>query len=106
MSDEISTDLLVVGSRGLGTVQRILMGSHSEQIVHHSHVPVLVCRSDSEPWPPSHLLIGEDFSDDARRAGDLASSIGGLYGSRATLYYAHPDLPEVPPEEAPEAARQ
>jgi len=36
---EIGAGLLVVGSRGLGTVQRILMGSQSEEIVHHARSP-------------------------------------------------------------------
>src|ERR687885_587441 len=39
---EIDVGLLVIGSRGLGTVQRILMGSQSEEIVHRAQVPVLV----------------------------------------------------------------
>jgi nucleotide-binding universal stress UspA family protein len=90
----------------MGTVRRILMGSHSEEIVHHAHVPVLVVRRGESAWPPSRVIIGEDFSEDARRAGDLATSIGALYGSRALLIYAHPDLPEVPPGEAREAAAE
>ena len=100
LSEEIEVGLLIVGSRGLGTVQRILMGSQSEEIVHHAHVPVLVLRGGDDAWPPERLVIGEDFSDDARKAGDLAASIGALYGSRALLLYAHPDLPEVPPGES------
>src|SRR3712207_9367228 len=32
LSDELGVGLLVVGSRGLGTMRRILMGSHSEEI--------------------------------------------------------------------------
>jgi nucleotide-binding universal stress UspA family protein len=106
LSEELEVGLLVVGSRGLGTVGRILMGSHSEEIVHHAHVPVLVVRRGESAWPPSRVIIGEDFSDDARRAGDLAASIGALYGSRALLIYAHPDLPAVPPGEAREAAAE
>ncbi|CAN5680787.1 universal stress protein [soil metagenome] len=42
LGEEIGAGLLVVGSRGLGTVQRILMGSQSEEIVHHAQIPVLV----------------------------------------------------------------
>ena len=99
LSDELGVGLLVLGSRGLGTVQRILMGSHSEEIVHHAHVPVLVLRRGPEIWPPSRIVVGEDFSDDAKRAGELAASIGKLYGSEVVLTYSHPDLPEVPPGE-------
>jgi len=100
LSEEIEAGLLIVGSRGLGTVQRILMGSQSEEIVHHARVPVLVLRAGEEVWPPERLVIGEDLSDDARKAGELAAGIGALYGSKALLLYAHPDLPEVPPGSA------
>ena len=46
------------------------------------------------------IVIGEDFSDDARKAGDLAAGIGRLYEASGLLVYSHPDLPEVPPGEA------
>ena len=69
-------------------MQRILIGSHSEEIVHHAHVPVLVVRRGDSAWPPERVIIGEDFSDDARKAGELAASIGNLYGSRVLLVNA------------------
>jgi nucleotide-binding universal stress UspA family protein len=106
LSEELGVGLLVVGSRGMGTVRRILIGSHSEEIVHHAHVPVLVVRRGHSAWPPSRVVIGEDFSDHAKKAGELAANIAGLYGSQVTLLYAHPDLPEVPPGEARDAAVQ
>ena len=106
LSDELGVGVLVVGSRGMGTVRRILMGSHSEEIVHHAHAPVLVVRRGESAWPPRRVVIGEDFSDDAKKAGELAANIAGLYGSQVTLVYAHPDLPEVPPGEARDAAVQ
>ncbi|MDQ3862286.1 MAG: universal stress protein [Actinomycetota bacterium] len=97
---EIGAGLLVVGSRGLGTVQRILMGSQSEEIVHRAQVPVLVLTGAEDSWPPVRIVVGEDFSDDARRAGELAAGIGKLYDAAGLLLYSHPDLPEVPPGEA------
>jgi nucleotide-binding universal stress UspA family protein len=105
LGGELGAGLLVVGSRGLGTVQRILMGSQSEEIVHHAQVPVLVLRSAGDSWPPARIVIGEDFSDDAGRAGELAAAIGNLYGAGGMLVYSHPDLPEVPPGEARSAVR-
>ncbi len=104
LSEKLEVGLLVVGSRGLGTVRRILMGSHSEEIVHHSHVPVLVVRRGDSAWPPDRVIVGEDFSDDARKAGDLAAVIAALYGAEMLLIYAHPDLPEIPPSETRDAA--
>ena len=88
LSEELGAGLLVVGSRGLGAMQRILIGSHSEEIVHHAHVPVLIVRRGDSAWPPERVIIGEDFSDDARKAGDLAASIGSLYGSQAIVVNA------------------
>jgi Universal stress protein family len=44
LSEELEIGLLIVGSRGLGGVRRILLGSVSEGIVHHSRRPVLVMR--------------------------------------------------------------
>jgi nucleotide-binding universal stress UspA family protein len=96
---EIDAGLLVVGSRGLGTVRRILMGSQSEEIVHHAQIPVLVLTGAQDFWPPARIVIGEDFSDDARKAGELAAGIGKLYDAEGLLVYSHPDLPEVPPGE-------
>lgn len=37
-------DLVVIGSRGMGTIRRTLMGSVSDYVMHHAHVPVLVCK--------------------------------------------------------------
>ena len=95
LSDELGVGLLVVGTRGMRTMRRILVGSHSEAIVHHAHVPVLVVRRGESVWPPARLVVGEDFSEDAKRAGEIAASIGALYGSHLLLLYANPDLPET-----------
>ena len=44
IAEEIGADLVVVGSRGLGPLGRVLMGSVSESVVRHAHCSVLVVR--------------------------------------------------------------
>jgi nucleotide-binding universal stress UspA family protein len=94
LSEELSVGLLVVGSRGQGRIGRILMGSHSEDIVHRAHFPVLVLRH-SIIWPPTRLVIGDDYSEDAKEAASLAADLGSLFGIReAVLVHAYPPLLE------------
>lgn len=39
-----SYDMIVIGSRGLGTISGLLMGSVSNYVIHHATCPVLVVR--------------------------------------------------------------
>ncbi|XP_062613188.1 universal stress protein YxiE-like [Saccostrea cucullata] len=41
-------DFIVMGSRGLGTLRKTFMGSVSDYIVHHAHIPVTVVRNRDE----------------------------------------------------------
>ncbi|KAL1545610.1 universal stress protein PHOS34-like [Salvia divinorum] len=43
-AEELHVDLLVIGSRGLGTIKRALLGSVSNYCVHHVNCPVLVVK--------------------------------------------------------------
>ncbi len=45
-------DIIVVGSRGLSTAGRFLLGSVSDGILHHVHCSVLVVKSPATPKPP------------------------------------------------------
>ncbi|KAM7439699.1 hypothetical protein ABFA07_011016 [Porites harrisoni] len=40
---ECDVDLVVMGSRGMGAVRRTFVGSVSDYVLHHSHVPVVIC---------------------------------------------------------------
>jgi nucleotide-binding universal stress UspA family protein len=47
IAQEESCDLIVVGSHGYGRVERALLGSVSDYVVHHAQCPVLVVRQES-----------------------------------------------------------
>ena len=47
LAEEIGAGLIVMGSRGLGGIRRVLMGGVSDSVVRHAHCPVLVVREPS-----------------------------------------------------------
>ncbi|HZG62385.1 MAG TPA: universal stress protein [Rubrobacteraceae bacterium] len=92
LANELNVGLLVMGSRGLGTVKRLVVGSVSESVVRGASRPVLLLRGAARAWPPARIVIGEDFSEESIKAASLASSIGRLFGSQALLVHARPLL--------------
>jgi len=95
LAGQIAAGLVVIGSRGLGLVGRIVLGSVSEAVIHHSHWPVLVLRGGEDAWPPERVIFGDDGSDAARAASDLGAALCGHHGARALMLHAYPRLPEV-----------
>jgi nucleotide-binding universal stress UspA family protein len=98
LAEQIGAGLIVIGSRGLGTVGRIALGSVSEGIVHNADCPVLVLRGSEGSWPPARVIFGHDGSEAARAAGDLAAILCGGHGARGLVLHAYPQLPQVDAE--------
>ena len=51
VADEVGAEVIVVGSHGRGWFKRVVIGSISEYVVHHSNCPVLVVRHDDDAVP-------------------------------------------------------
>jgi nucleotide-binding universal stress UspA family protein len=94
LAGELGVGLVVVGSRGLGAVRRLATGSVSEGVVHHASCPVLVVRGAEGAWPPERVVVGDDGSEEAEKAGELASSIAGLCGAETVVVRAYENPPE------------
>jgi nucleotide-binding universal stress UspA family protein len=92
LAEELEVDLMVVGSRRMGRVKRLIAGSVSEGVVHRASCPVLiVC---GEAWPAGRVVVADDGSGPARRAGDLAAEIASLSGSEVVVVRAYEHPPE------------
>ncbi|MFI5719564.1 universal stress protein [Nocardia sp. NPDC051750] len=73
----VHTQMLVVGSRGMGAFQRGVLGSVSYAATHHAHCPVAVVHTLSALDPISvtkPVVVGVDGSENSRPATALAFS--------------------------------
>jgi nucleotide-binding universal stress UspA family protein len=93
--EELGIGLAVVGSRGLGPVRRLVMGSVSEGVIDLSSCPILVVRGGNQAWPPSRVVVGDDSSSSAKKAGGLAAEIAALFGAEVLLVRAVPVFLDV-----------
>lgn len=94
-SEELEAGLIVMGSRGLGPVECLNMGSVSEEVVHYAKCPVLVVRGGKGAWPPARVVVGEDSSREAKEAVELAASIGRLFDAHGYVDHAYPTLSRI-----------
>jgi nucleotide-binding universal stress UspA family protein len=94
LARELDAGLIVMGSRGMGQVKRLVLGSVSEGVVHHARSPVLLVRGGEEAWPPARIVVGEDGSNPSTSAGDLAAVIARLSEAKGLLVRVYPTLPE------------
>lgn len=76
-------DVIVLGSRGRGTLQSALLGSVSRDVAHEAQCAVLVVKGRGRA--PRRLLIGLDGSDRSRRAVAFVSRLSPPRGGRVTL---------------------
>jgi nucleotide-binding universal stress UspA family protein len=75
LAESINAGIIVVGSRGNGPLKRVLLGSVAETLVRSAPCPVLVCRGGALYWPGTHVVAGDDLSDDALRAAIWAGRL-------------------------------
>lgn len=90
LARELDADLVVLGTRGTGAMERLMLGSVSEEVARTSPCPTLVVAGGEGAWPPRRVVVGDDLSGEAERAGELASRIGGLFGASGLLVLGFP----------------
>ncbi len=80
-------------------MKHLILGSVSEGVVHGgTSCPVLVMRGGPSAWPPQRVVVGDDGSEIAKGAGELATRIGQLLDAQVLLMRAYPRLPELDAE--------
>lgn len=93
---ERKADRVIVGTRSAEAIERVLLGSVAEDLLHQLCVPVCVVgprvppqvRSDQKP---ASILFATSFRRRSQQSAQLAFGIANLHRSRLTLLHVMPD---------------
>jgi nucleotide-binding universal stress UspA family protein len=81
-ADAVDAAVLVIGSRGLGSVKSALFGSVASGLLHHADRPVLVVPPCDDVSPAGPVLVGYDGS---AAAGAAIAAAGRLLAPREAV---------------------
>ncbi len=92
LADRREADLIVVGATGMGRVQRWVIGSTSERLIHHGRWPVLVVRGER---PVNKILVTTDLSEASQAALEWALLMQEAFGAELHLLHVGEVQPEL-----------
>lgn len=99
--------LLVIGSRGVGSISSIVLGSTVAHVAAHGHCPVIVVRAEGAPDGP--VVVGADGSPESQEVVGWAFDHASRHGLTLEVLHAYSIpvypgvVPYVPPVEITEA---
>jgi len=82
--------LVAVGSRGLGRVQGIVLGSTPSRLIHEAPCSILLARGGST-LPPRRIVVGVDGSDESAAAYAAARLVADRFHGELTVVIAEGD---------------
>lgn len=97
LAAEIDADLVIVATHGRSGWKKALLGSVTDQLVHHLEAPLLTVPPatplKSDDFAPSKIVLGCDFSADSMHAVSHASALAQEY--QAELHLVHVLEPSI-----------
>ena len=98
-ADALDASMLVVGTRGLGPLSGLLLGSISRRLLFTAHRPLVVLPRESTLNPPvlSRVLVGVDCSTVAERVLSWSATFCASLGVPATIVRCADPGCEKPP---------
>lgn len=89
VANKEKADFIVMGKRGLGLKDRILVGSNTIKVLQRSQVPVLTVKRRGEKTPPTikQILVPFDVSEKFDSALKYAVSLGKTFNGIVSVVY-------------------
>ena len=105
LASEKASDLIVIGTRGLGALGRLTLGSVAQQLIHEAECPVLTVGPHVKAPHEikfQRMVCATDFSKDATAAVRFALSFAESYGAHMFLCHVLPKPDSKHPVDAQE----
>ncbi|MGH7799394.1 MAG: universal stress protein [Thermodesulfobacteriota bacterium] len=89
VANKEKVDFIIMGKRGLGLKDRILVGSNTIKVLQRSQVPVLTVKRRGEKTPPriKQILVPFDVSEKFDSALRYAVSLGKTFNGIVSVVY-------------------
>jgi len=91
-----NSQMVVVGCRGQGGLQRVLLGSISTALAHHAHCPVAVIHDEAVAGSDAPVVVGIDGSPASELATAIAFDEASWRGVELVALHAWMDFPTDP----------
>jgi len=99
VADEVDSDLIIMGSRGLKRIQSILENSVSQYVFQLASRPMLLVKDDIVVRKINRIMVAMDKSPSAQKCLKLAIAfLRDIKGSQLVLVHTNPDLKLKPGE--------
>lgn len=99
VAEEIDTDLIIMGSRGLKRIQSILENSVSQYVFQLSSRPMLLVKDDIYVRKINRIMVAMDKSESAQQCLKLALAfLRDIKNGQLILVHTNPDLKLKPGE--------
>jgi nucleotide-binding universal stress UspA family protein len=86
-AEKEKADLIVIGRKGLSAIERLFIGNVANQVLHNSHVPILVTKKRSGKPRFKKILVPTDFSDQEEVERDYAWKLAKGFDASITLLH-------------------
>lgn len=83
----IKPDIIVMGTQGASSIEKVLLGSNAADIIEKANCPVLVIPSKASCQIPKKILFATDYAYKDIEGANLLTSLAELFG--ATITFIH-----------------